>query len=200
MEQFFAAAKVTNDNGQLSVVTLSGIALISGIGVSMVGTLFSSDAWNNVTFVSGEMENPHKNVAKSMVFGTIVVTIIYLLANIIYLGLLPVVGSPDGNEVIDRGLQFATNDRVGTAAAYQIFGSVAVFLMAGLIMISTFGCNNGLILSGARVYKVMAEDGLFLKKLPILIPLKSLEKRFGCNVYGLVFYVSQGHMGTYWIM
>ena len=154
---FFAAAKVTNDNGQLSVVTLSGIALISGIGVSMVGTLFSSDAWNNVTFVSGEMENPHKNVAKSMVFGTIVVTIIYF-------GLLPVVGSPDGNEVIDRGLQFATNDRVGTAAAYQIFGSVAVFLMAGLIMISTFGCNNGLILSGARGYKVMAEDGLFFKK------------------------------------
>ena len=161
---FFAAAKVTNDNGQLTVVTLSGIALISGIGVSMVGTLFSSDAWNNVTFVSGEMENPHKNVAKSMVFGTIVVTLIYLLANIIYLGLLPVVGSPDGHEVMDRGLQFATNDRVGTAAAYQIFGSVAVFLMAGLIMISTFGCNNGLILSGARVYKVMAEDGLFFKK------------------------------------
>lgn len=94
------------------------------------------------------MENPHKNVAKSMVFGTIVVTLIYLLANVIYLGLLPVVGSPDGHEVMDPGLQFATNDRVGTAAAYQIFGSVAVFLMAGLIMISTFGCNNGLIYLG----------------------------------------------------
>lgn len=153
-----------NADGQWSVTSLSGITLISAIGISMVGTLFSSDAWNNVTFVSGEMENPAKNVAKSMVIGTLIVTLIYLLANIVYLGLLPVVGSPDGANVLDRGLQFALNDRVGTAASYQIFGSVAVFLMAGLIMISTFGCNNGLILSGARVFQEMAKDGLFFKK------------------------------------
>lgn len=161
---FFAAASTTNSNGALSVTSLSGMALISAIGVSMVGTLFSSDAWNNVTFVSGEMENPAKNVAKSMIFGTVVVTGIYLLANIVYMGLLPVIGTPDGAEVLDRGLQFASNDRVGTAAAYQIFGASAVSIMAALIMISTFGCNNGLILAGARVYKVMADDGLFFKQ------------------------------------
>ena len=176
---FFASAKTAmNADGQWSVTSLSGITLISAIGISMVGTLFSSDAWNNVTFVSGEMENPAKNVAKSMVIGTLIVTLIYLLANIVYLGLLPVVGSPDGANVLDRGLQFALNDRVGTAASYQIFGSVAVFLMAGLIMISTFGCNNGLILSGARVFQEMAKDGLFFKKAAALnsqsVPGKAL--------------------------
>jgi len=163
---FWSAASTTQDKstGQWSIVSLSGLTLLSAFGVSMVGSLFSSDAWNNVTFVSGEMENPAKNVAKSMVLGTIVVTGIYLLANVVFLGLLPAIGSPDGYGVMERGIQFATNDRVGTAAAYQIFGDASLYIMAILIMVSTFGCNNGLILSGARVYQVMAKDGLFFKQ------------------------------------
>ncbi len=176
---FWAGSKISQDaTGLWSVSNLTGMALISALGVSMVGTLFSADAWNNVTFVSGEMENPSKNVAKSMVTGTLIVTGIYILTNIVYMGLLPMVGSPDGPGVIDRGIQFALNDRVGTAAAFQIFGDSSLYLMAILIMISTFGCNNGLILSGARVYQAMAIDKLFFRQAAELnsyqVPAKAL--------------------------
>ena len=176
---FWTANTVTkNSTGMMDVVSLSGIGLLSAIGVAMVGSLFSSDAWNNVTFVSGELENPAKNVAKSMVLGTIVVTSIYILCNIVYLGLLPLAGNDQSWDVIQRGIQFAQQDRVGTAAANQIFGIAGVSIMAALIMISTFGCNNGLILSGARVYQVMAQDKLFFKKAAELnahqVPAKAL--------------------------
>lgn len=142
----------------------AGLAMIAAMGVSMVGTLFSSDAWNNVTFVSAEMDKPERNVPLSMVIGTAIVTLIYICANLIYLGNIPLLGNPDGSTVLENGIQFAANDRVGTAAAFQIMGSVSLVVMAVLIMVSTFGCNNGLILTGARVYQVMAKDGLFFKQ------------------------------------
>ena len=130
-----------------------------------MGSLFSSDAWNNVTFIAGEIKNPKRNVPLSLFWGVLIVTIIYILANVAYLCLLPLKGSPEGADVIGRGIQFATSDRVGVAAAFRIFGDSAAIVMAVLIMISTFGCNNGLILSGARVYYAMAGDGLFFKQV-----------------------------------
>ena len=142
----------------------ASMSLFAAIGVSMVGTLFSSITWENVTFVSGEMENPTRNVARSMILGTILVTSIYLLANVIYLGVLPIDGKATGTSVLERGIQFAELDRVGTAAVSVMLGKIGVLVMAGLIMVSTFGCCNGSILSGARVYQAMAEDGLFFKK------------------------------------
>ncbi|MFM7016293.1 MAG: APC family permease [Bacteroidota bacterium] len=147
-----------------SLQAISGMGLILALGTAIIGSLFSSDAWNNVTFIAGEIKDPHRNIPKSLLYGTAIVTVIYMLANIAYLGLLPVHGDPNGSNVIQQGIQFASNDRVGTAAASQIFGAGALFFMAALIMVSTFGCNNGLILSGARVYYAMAKEGLFFKK------------------------------------
>ncbi len=155
---------VTNANGNIRFETLTGYALIAGMGVAMVGTVFSSDAWNNVTFIAGEIKNPKKNLPLSLFWGVLIVTIIYILCNVVYLKLLPVSGSPDGASVAERGIMFATSERVGVAAATQIFGDSAAVIMAILIMISTFGCNNGLILSGARVYYAMANDGVFFEK------------------------------------
>lgn len=145
--------------------SVSGIGLILVLGTAMIGSLFSSDAWNNVTFIAGEIKEPQKNIPRSLLLGTGIVTILYLLANVTYLTLLPLHGDPNSTDVIGQGIQFAGagTDRVGTAAASIIFGDMAVYLMAILIMISTFGCNNGIILAGARVYYAMAKDGLFFK-------------------------------------
>jgi APA family basic amino acid/polyamine antiporter len=110
------------------------------------------------------VKDPQRNIPLSLFFGTLIVTILYILANVAYLMLLPIYGSPDGANVLERGIMFAAQDRVGTAAASIIFGSAAVSIMALLIMVSTFGCNNGLILSGARLYYAMAKDGVFFKK------------------------------------
>ncbi|UKJ08938.1 APC family permease [Solitalea lacus] len=148
----------------LDVVKLSGLSLIGAIGGALVGSLFSSDAWNNITYTAGEVKDPKRNIPLSLFFGTLIVTILYILANVAYLSLLPVNGSPTGADVLSRGIMFASNDRVATAGAEIIFGSVAVLIMAVLIMVSTFGCNNGLIMAGARLYYAMAKDGLFLKK------------------------------------
>jgi APA family basic amino acid/polyamine antiporter len=126
--------------------------------------LFSSDSWNNITYTAGEVKDPQKNIPLSLFLGTLIVTILYILANVAYLMLLPISGSPEGTSVLERGIMFASQDRVGTAAASIIFGSAAVSIMALLIMVSTFGCNNGLILSGARLYYAMAKDGVFFKK------------------------------------
>ncbi len=145
--------------------SVSGFALLLVLGTAMIGSLFSSDAWNNVTFIAGEIKEPQKNIPRSLLLGTGIVTILYLLANITYLSLLPLHGDPSATDVMGQGIQFAGGgtDRVGTAAASIIFGETAVYLMAVLIMISTFGCNNGIILAGARVYYAMAKDGLFFK-------------------------------------
>lgn len=143
---------------------LYGGALLAALGVSMIGSLFSSDAWNNVTFIAGEIQQPQRNIPLGLFFGTLIVTVLYLLVNISYLSLLPLEGSPIATDVLGRGIQFAEQDRVATAAISVVLGNAAVYLMAALIMVSTFGCNNGIILAGARLYYAMAHDGLFFKK------------------------------------
>lgn len=132
---------------------IGGSALIGAIAAAMVGSIFSSDAWNNVTFIAGEMKNPKRNIGLSLFFGTLIVTTIYICANLMYLNVLPL-----------HELAFPTDDRVAVAAANKIFPAFGTTLIAVLIMVSTFGCNNGLILAGARVYYTMAQDGLFFKK------------------------------------
>ena len=136
-----------------SWVTISGSALLTGIAASMVGSLFSSDAWVGVTFIAGEIRNPEKNVGLSLFFGTFIVTLIYIAANLMYVSVMPL------NEIA-----FAKSDRVAVAAAQYIFGDTGTMIIAIMIMISTFACNNGLIMAGARVYYTMAKDGLFFKK------------------------------------
>src|SRR5918911_216423 len=139
-------------------------AFVLAFGAALVGSLFSSDAWNNVTFAAAEVQNPRRNLPRALVMGTGLVTALYVLTNVSYLNVLPLHGTPGGATVLERGIQYATQDRVGTAAAEVIFGSGAVYLMATAILISTFGCNNGLILAGARVYYAMARDGLFFRR------------------------------------
>ena len=156
------AASTTAATGE--VLPLAGMALVLAFGTSMVGSLFSADAWNNVTFIAGEIKNPRRNIPLALFFGTLIVTTIYFLANLSYLSLLPLKGLPTAPDIVGRGIQFATADRVATAAVSTIFGNIGVAFMAVLIMISTFGCNNGLILAGARLYYAMAKDGLFLKQ------------------------------------
>lgn len=151
-------------NGQVtSTQPLSGVMLAAAIGVAMVGSLFSSDAWNNITFASAEVVRPQRTIPWSLALGTGAVTMLYVLANLAYIALLPVQGQPEAADVTGRGIAFAVSDRVGTAAAWICFGEPAVVIMAVLIVISTFGCNNGLILAGARVYYAMAQDGLFFR-------------------------------------
>jgi basic amino acid/polyamine antiporter, APA family len=139
-------------------------AFVLAAGAAMVGSLFSSDAWNNVTFAAAEVQNPRRNIPLALVFGTGLVSVLYILANISYLQVLPLHGAADGATVLARGIEHATQDRVGTAAAEQVFGASGATVMAILILISTFGCNNGLILSGARVYFAMARDKLFFRR------------------------------------
>jgi len=138
---------------QAIVLPLTGAAAIGAIASSMVGSIFSSDAWNNVTFIAGEIKNPQRNIGLGLFLGTSIVTIIYVSANFMYLGVLPL-----------QDIAFAKADRVAVTAANVIFGEVGTYVIAIMIMISTFGCNNGLILAGARVYHTMAGDGLFFKK------------------------------------
>jgi APA family basic amino acid/polyamine antiporter len=146
-------------------IDIGGMALISAIGAGLVGSLFSSDAWNNVTFIAGDIKNPKKNIPLSLLTGTLIVCFLYFMANIAYLCLLPIHGTPDATDTIHAGIKFAAQDRVGVAAAMQIFGNPAVIIMAILIMISTFGCNNGIVLSSVRVYQEMAKDGLFFDRM-----------------------------------
>jgi basic amino acid/polyamine antiporter, APA family len=159
-------------------IKLIGMSLIAGMATAMVGSLFSSDAWNNITFAAGEIINPRRNIPLSLFLGTLSVTILYLLTNFVYIQSLPLRGDPDGSTVFERGIAFAMNDRLGTASMSGILGERAALIMATLVVISTFGCNNGLILSGARVYFAMAKDALFFKKIGELnsksVPSKAL--------------------------
>ncbi|WP_262248991.1 APC family permease [Parapedobacter soli] len=132
---------------------IAGAALFAGIVSAMVGSLFSSDAWNNVTFIAGEIRNPRKNIGMSLFLGTLIVTIVYVSANLMYVATLSM-----------ETIAAAPADRVAVVAAQAIFGEVGTLVIAVMIMISTFGCNNGLILAGARVYYTMAKDGLFFKR------------------------------------
>jgi len=153
-------------------------ALLSALGVALIGSLFSSDAWNNVTFIAGEIKQPQKNIPLGLLIGVLIVTILYLLANVAYFMLLPALGSPNGQTVLARGVAFAENERLGTAAMYPVFGTISTYIMALLIIISTFGCNNGLILSGARLFQSMAHEGLFFKSAAYIntynVPSKAL--------------------------
>jgi len=173
-----AFAAHTNKKGEVIQTPVAGMALMTALGVAMVGSLFSSDAWNNVTFISAEIKNPERNIPRSLFFGTLIVGILYILANITYLSILPLNGYPNGIGVTEQGIAFAKDDRVATAVISVLLGGGATLVMAALIMVSTFGCNNGIILSGARLYYAMAEDGLFFKQAMQLnkkgVPAKSL--------------------------
>jgi APA family basic amino acid/polyamine antiporter len=136
-----------------NVKEIGGVALLGGIAAAMVGSVFSSDAWNNVTFIAGEIKNPQRNIGLSLFFGTMIVTVIYVLANLMYVAVLPL------NEIAH-----AEKDRIAVAASQVIFGKSGTIIIALMIMISTFGCNNGLILAGARVYYTMARDKLFFRQ------------------------------------
>ncbi|RFZ95217.1 amino acid permease [Mucilaginibacter conchicola] len=160
-----------NKDGSVTALTLS--TALGAIAAAMVGSIFSSDAWNSVTFVAGEMKNPKRDVALSMMFGTLIVTVIYVLANMVYTGVLSL-----------HDIATADKDRVAVAASHVIFGNVGTYVIALMIMISTFGCNNGLILSGARVYYTMAKDGLFFKKTAELN--KNAVPEFGLWIQAVV--------------
>jgi APA family basic amino acid/polyamine antiporter len=136
-----------------TVAPVAGTAMLGAIAAAMVGSIFSSDSWNNVTFIAGEIKNPQRNIGLSLFLGTLIVTIIYVSANLMYISVLPL-----------HEVAFAQQDRVAVAASNAIFGNIGTYVIAVMIMISTFGCNNGLILAGARVYYTMAQDGLFFKK------------------------------------
>ncbi|MET3498411.1 APA family basic amino acid/polyamine antiporter [Mucilaginibacter sp. SG538B] len=156
-----------NLNKDGSITTLTTGTALGAIAAAMVGSIFSSDAWNSVTFVAGEMKNPKRDVALSMMWGTIIVTFIYVMANVVYTGVLSL-----------HEITVADKDRVAVAASHVIFGNVGTYIIALMIMVSTFGCNNGLILSGARVYYTMAKDGLFFKETGSL-------NKFGVPQFGL---------------
>jgi basic amino acid/polyamine antiporter, APA family len=141
------------------------IATITLMGVAMVGSLFSMDAWNNVTFTAAEVKNPGRNLPLSLAMGTGLVVLLYTLANLAYLRVLPISGDPHGATPLARGIEFAADGRVATAVTQVIFGPTGAILMALAILISTFGCNNGLILSGARIYYAMSKDGLFFRSV-----------------------------------
>jgi APA family basic amino acid/polyamine antiporter len=165
---------IASDN---STTPIFGVAILGAIAASMVGSIFSSDAWNNVTFIAGEIKNPKRNIGLSLFLGTLIVTVIYISANLMYLSVLPL------NEIAN-----APADRVAVAASNAIFGNMGTYVIAIMIMIATFGCNNGLILAGARVYYTMAQDGLFFKKAGTLnkhaVPAWALWAQ--CIVAGLL--------------
>jgi len=137
------------------------IGMIAIVAVAQVGSLFSADAWNNITFTAGEVKNSHRNLPLSLAIGTGVVILLYTLANFGYLAVLPLKGDPSGATILARGIQYASEDRVATAVVEQIVGPAGAGIMAIAILVSSFGCMNGMILAGARVYYAMAKDGLF---------------------------------------
>jgi APA family basic amino acid/polyamine antiporter len=145
------AKTTTTSGGVINHESLYGLAIMGPLCAAMVGALFSSDAWNNVTFIAGEIKRPERNIGLSLLIGTVVVTVIYISMNLMYLNVMSM------HEIAN-----APFDRVALAAALKIFGSAGTTIIALMIMVSTFGCNNGLILSGSRVYYTMANDGLFL--------------------------------------
>jgi APA family basic amino acid/polyamine antiporter len=149
---------------------ISWVNLFVILAVVQVGSLFSADSWNNVTFTAGEVKNPKRNLPLSLILGTGFVLTVYLLVSLAYLVILPLHGDPNGATVLARGVQYASEDRVATAALGQIFHSGGAMLMAGAILISTFGCANGLTLAGSRVFYAMSQDGLFFKSVGKLHP------------------------------
>ena len=161
--------KKLSENGKTEQIIGAGI--LGAIAASMVGSIFSSDAWNNVTFIAGEIQNPKRNIGLSLFLGTFIVTLIYVCANLMYIAVLPL-----------HDVAFAPQERVAVAAANSMFGHIGTYVIAVMIMVSTFGCNNGLILAGARVYYSMGKDELFFKKAATLnknaVPAWALWSQF----------------------
>ncbi len=160
------------------------VGALTVVAVVQVGSLFSSDAWNNVTFTAGEIENPRRNLPLSLALGTGVVLLLYVLCNFVYLSVLPLAGDAHAGTIVGRGIQYAAQDRVATAVMEQAFGGAGAKLMAGAILISTFGCVNGMLLAGARVYYAMSRDGLFFQSVGKLseksgVPVNSLWVQWG---------------------
>jgi APA family basic amino acid/polyamine antiporter len=143
----------TLDVASNSWLPISGMALLSAFVAAFVGSQFSSVAWEGVTFIAEEIKNPKRNVGLSLFLGTLIVGVIYTLANVMYIAVLPL-----------QDIAVAKSDRVAVVASQVIFGNIGTLIIALMIMISTFACNNGLIMAGARVYYTMAQDGLFFKK------------------------------------
>src|ERR1700723_1707189 len=141
------------------------VGLLTMVAAVQVGSLFSSDSWNNVTFTAGEVRDPKRNIPLSLVIGTGVVLLLYVLCNFVYLSVLPMVGDATATTIAGRGIQFASEDRVATAVMEQAFAGYGAKLMAAAILVSTFGCVNGMLLAGARVYYAMSRDGLFFKSV-----------------------------------
>lgn len=160
---FFAVGKTYNETSKV-FEDVSTPALVTLFGAAMIGPLFSSSAWNNVTFASQDFEHPQKTIAKGLVYGSALVCLLYLLTNLAYLGIMPLAGNPNGATTYTRGIMFASQDRLGSAALQTVLGDVGALFMAILIMISTFGCNNGIILAGGRLFEAMAKDKLFFAK------------------------------------
>jgi len=160
-----------NPDGSFSSYTMA--AALGAVAAAMVGSIFSADSWNNVTFIAGEMNNPKRNIGLSLFLGTLIVTIIYVSANVVYTGVLSL-----------HDIATADKDRVAVAASNAIFGNAGTVIIALMIMVSTFGCNNGLIMSGARVYYTMAKDGLFFKRTGTLN--KFAVPEFGLWIQALV--------------
>lgn len=156
------------------------VNLLVVLAIVQVGSLFSADSWNNITFTAGEVKRPQRNIPLSLVLGAGFVLIVYFLASTAYLMILPLHGDPNGATAFTRGIQFASEDRIGTAALQQVFPHMGGYLMAAAILISTFGCANGLTLAGARVYYAMSRDGLFFQSVGKLHP------RFKTPVAGLI--------------
>src|SRR5271156_6117276 len=146
------------------------VGTLTILAVAQVGSLFSADAWNNVPFTAGEVKNPSRNLPLSLAMGTGIVLLLYILANFVYLCALPLHGDPNGTTLVARGIQYASEDRVATAVLQETFNSTGAYLMAAAILFSLFGCNNGMILAGARVYYAMSRDGLFFKAAGKLHP------------------------------
>jgi len=163
---FQGAFQAQRFNG-VSWESISGLALATAFSGAMVGSLFSSDAWQGLTFMSDEVDAPTRNIPKALVFGTLLVTVVYCLTQMAYLSILPLKGDAQADsELLRKGIAFAENDRVGAAAAAGLFsGSTATgsLWMAVLIVISTFGCNNGLIMAGSRLFRAMASQGYFFR-------------------------------------
>lgn len=146
------------------------VGLLTMLAVVQVGSLFSSDAWNNVTFTAGEIRNAKRNLPLSLVIGTGTVLFLYIACNFVYLSVLPLLGDPGAGTALGRGIAHAAQDRVATAVMEQAFGAVGSKVMAAAILVSTFGCVNGMLLAGARVYYAMSRDGLFFRSAGQLNP------------------------------
>ena len=146
------------------------VGLLTILAVAQVGSLFSADSWHDVAMAAGEVKNPSRTLPLALVLGTSVVILLYIAANFVYLLVLPLHGDPHGATLIARGIQYASEDRVATAVMQVMYEQKGLYLMAAAILVSTFGCNNGLILSGARLHYAMAKDGMFFRPVARLHP------------------------------